>query len=792
MSKPPTPPADRPHLQETPPSEFNTTIRREANSAAFDPDRTFPPEAEHLLNHLKLGLENTDFELSRDGNYPTVPGFVILEELDRGGMGVVYRARQLALNRVVALKMIGGSRERSSAEYIRFLAEAEAMAAIRHPNVVEVYESGQLPSGDEGGSPRPYYAMEFVGGGSLAARLELHGAFAPREAAALALEIARGVHAAHLVGIIHRDIKPGNILLSNTVSDERAESTPRPGRTLPGRVQPKMTDFGLAKRVSSDMTRTHAVMGTPAYMSPEQASGKARLAGPAADIYAIGAVLYECLTGKPPFEAEDSWALLQRVMSETPVSPRSAVKDLNRDLELICLKCLRKAPAERYASAEELARDLEAFLAGRPVMARPIPAPVRAYRWAQRRPTVALLAMFVICILLIAPPLYVRYRGRLDTERAVASEASKSEAAAKLAQLEAENLADTKMKLADEATKAQQAAEELAQGQKLFALENATQRRAIDRPTGWTWDNRADLIAAAKLTTSPEARLGLRSTAASTLLAPDMRPVEPVARGFTGTRLAAADTPDGRVLAIGEFKAWGLLGQFSCTILLVDIASGRTIRKLTFPASSVSNNGPAQDGVRSLAFSHDGTKLFVGSRSSRLFYYDLTQRNLSQPTRSWNLQLKSIEQIAVEPDGRHVFALSPFAKVLRRFDIETGESPEWISTESSGFRAIAIDPEANDLIVVDGDTLERWNLSTREKRGPGKLFDPHYPHAFALAPGARVLLATTLDQLLVLDPLSFEEGVRFQDQDLGRSTHEAQLRHIAVHPSCMFVASAAH
>jgi serine/threonine protein kinase len=260
-------------------------------------------------------------------------------------MGVVYEARQVGLNRTVALKMLPAEYAEPH-ELVRFLSEAEVVAAVRHPHVVQVYEYGQCGS-------RPYFAMEHLGGGSLVDLIRKSGRLAPATAAELVEKIARGVQAAHDLGIVHRDIKPQNVLLG-------------------GDGEPKVTDFGLAKRGGrTDLTRTGAVMGTPHYMAPEQAAGKTKFVGPAADIYALGVILYECLTGRTPFAAEDTVRLLARVVEDEPAPVRELAPDVPRDLEAVCLKCLRKEPHARYATAGDLAADLRRFLGGEPVAARP-------------------------------------------------------------------------------------------------------------------------------------------------------------------------------------------------------------------------------------------------------------------------------------------------------------------------------------------------------------------------------------------------------------------------------------
>jgi predicted Ser/Thr protein kinase len=277
---------------------------------------------------------------------PCIPGYEVLAELGRGGMGVVYKARQVGLNRLVALKMIGagGFAGRDAVE--RFHKEAEAIARLRHPNIVQVYGVGEQ-------NGLPYFSLEFIEGGTLAQKMAGKPLPAPH-AAELVEVLARAVHAAHERGIVHRDLKPGNVLLA-------ADGTP------------KVTDFGLAKYLDETgaLTKSGDVLGTPSYMAPEQAEGRLGEIGPRTDVYALGAILYEALTGEPPFRGATPWDTVQQVRSHDPVRPSQLRRDIPRDLEAICLKCLRKRPADRYPSALVLAEDLERFRSGRPTLARP-------------------------------------------------------------------------------------------------------------------------------------------------------------------------------------------------------------------------------------------------------------------------------------------------------------------------------------------------------------------------------------------------------------------------------------
>jgi eukaryotic-like serine/threonine-protein kinase len=272
--------------------------------------------------------------------------YELLEELARGGMGVVYKARQKSLNRIVALKMILPGRLTSAEDLERFRREAEATARLQHPNIVAVHEVGEFQG-------QHFYSMDYIDGPSLAKRLQ-QGPFPNRVAARYVMLIARAIDHVHRHGILHRDLKPSNILLD---SDD----------------EPHITDFGLAKKIGGDSTQTRAgvVMGTPSYMAPEQAAGKIQELGPACDVYGLGAVLYELLTGRPPFRSESPLDTVVHVLEKEPAPPRLLNPKIERDLETICLKCLEKSPSHRYKSAEALAEDLERFLKGESVQARP-------------------------------------------------------------------------------------------------------------------------------------------------------------------------------------------------------------------------------------------------------------------------------------------------------------------------------------------------------------------------------------------------------------------------------------
>jgi tRNA A-37 threonylcarbamoyl transferase component Bud32 len=298
---------------------------------------------------------------------PTIPGYEVLSELGHGGMGVVYKARQIKANRVVALKMILARQHASPEQKQRFQIEAEAVARLTHSHIVQLYEVGECDD-------LLFFSLEFCGGGSLDRRLKA-GPLPAKAAAALIEKLARAIHYAHLQGVVHRDLKPANVLLS-------ADG------------EPKISDFGLAKRLDTDggVSQTGDLLGTPSYMAPEQAAGKTHQVGPSVDVYALGAILYELLTGRPPFRAATQFETLQQVQEQEPAPPSSLNPGTPRDLETICLKCLHKDPRRRYGSAVALADDLGHFLAGRPIQARPVGRLERSWKWVRRHPALAALA----------------------------------------------------------------------------------------------------------------------------------------------------------------------------------------------------------------------------------------------------------------------------------------------------------------------------------------------------------------------------------------------------------------
>jgi len=411
---------------------YNEIFLRSSRGEQPGPDeyrRRFPHLADQIDIQFQLhqAIDPADFLAVAEGP-PQIPGYEILGELGRGAMGVVYRARQLSLDRVVALKVLS-----DASLYARFRAEAEAVAHLQHPHIVQIFEVGEHQG-------RCFFSLELVGGGSLADRLQ--GQPLPETTAAQLVEtLARAVHYAHQRGIIHRDLKPANVLLQRgegrEARDEAIPSSlaPRPSPLAP---IPKISDFGLAKRLAggAGLTRLGDVLGTPTYMAPEQARGHPNV-GVAVDVWALGAILYELLTGRPPFRADTAEATLRLVECAEPEPPSRLRPELAPDLEAICLKCLQKRPQKRYATALALADDLARFLAGRSVELPPVPP-------ASRHGLVLALAVLA-CALLLAGSLFHNARLQQERDRAVSeqNQAGKQRDAAQLAwqQVEAQRQA---------------------------------------------------------------------------------------------------------------------------------------------------------------------------------------------------------------------------------------------------------------------------------------------------------------------------------------------------------------
>lgn len=387
--------------------ELAVELRRRfesANSLETQLNAVFPSVVE--ARHEKA-LRRHDVTL------PDILGYMIENVVGAGGMGVVYLARHIRLNRPVAIKMLLAGGYASPQDRERFKRESEAIAAICHPNVVQVFDAGECDG-------HPYYVMEYIEGGTLAQKLDGHPR-SSRSAAADVATLARAVHAAHACGVMHRDLKPGNILV-----------------TADGTL--KVADFGLARRSHDASAMTHvatwgAWMGTPCYMAPEQASGAARDFAPMSDIYSLGTILYELLTGRPPLRGENAAETLRQVMTQDPVPPQRLNPGASRDVQTICMKCLQKDPTRRYASAADLADDLDRFLRGDAIHARPVGVLERSVKWCRRKPAVATgvaLATVLLCVLIAVGVWWQRAEESRRTRQLIRQEGARSAIAATL------------------------------------------------------------------------------------------------------------------------------------------------------------------------------------------------------------------------------------------------------------------------------------------------------------------------------------------------------------------------
>lgn len=338
---------------------------------------------------------------------PRLPGYEILKPLGEGAMGVVLLARHLRLNRLVAVKLLAAGARAGPRELARFQIEAETLAALNHPHIVEIYEVGEVDN-------MPFFALEYVSGGTLAQRLNAQPQ-PPVLTARLVETLARAIHAAHQHGIIHRDLKPANILMAQRSDGPGHPPGPQDRASdLSGEYVPKVTDFGLAKRLGeTTQGETGVILGTPHYMAPEQAAGDPRAVGAPADVYALGVILFEALTGQVPFHGPSTMATLELVRWTEPPPPQRLKPSIPRDLATICLKCLAKEPSRRYPSAEALADDLRRFLNHEPIHARPTPVHERCLKWVRRRPTrAALLGVITLAALLLGLREWSNFRER--------------------------------------------------------------------------------------------------------------------------------------------------------------------------------------------------------------------------------------------------------------------------------------------------------------------------------------------------------------------------------------------
>jgi WD40 repeat protein/serine/threonine protein kinase len=701
--------------------------------------------------------------LGRLGSYE------LLQELGRGGMGVVYKARQVPLNRVVALKVIRDSAHASPQALPRFQVEAQSLARLQHPHIVQIFEVG-LAKGC------PYFSMEFVEGGDLRRKLAANP-MPPREAAQMMETLARAVHAAHLRNIVHRDLKPANVLLT-------------------GEGVPKISDFGLAKQLDADegiLTGSNTLLGTPSYMAPEQITAAARIDS-RTDVYALGAILYEMLVGRPPFRGSSHIETVEQVRTQEPVPPRLLQPKVPRDLETICLKCLEKPASRRYPTAQELADDLRRFLDHQPIVARPAGRVERWARWCRRHPAPVLAILAVVTLAAVSTAFAIH----------------RTNMAAKLEQ--------TNSKLADSLTSLQETdrrrlesirtSASLALGHGLYLCEQShvaegllwlthslqivppeavdLERTIRGNLAGWS----RELHQLQAIRERPRAALALAfHPDGQTLVAAvsersprfwSAQTGRPIDRELPhpGEVYRVAIRPDGKLLA--TCCSWREGQGERNAVLVWDVATSRrhgsslehpraVISAIAFNPDgtllataaadrkvrlwNVATGQPFADplehrfGVNSLAFSADGKTLVTGGgnelQGGELHLWDVaTGKALGQPRR----YAEALFAVQFSPDGRYL--------AVGNHAIELWKGPDWqtlhLRIEQKDVRTIAFRPDSQALAAGSNDhSVRLWHVATGKPLGPA-LFHGHGVTGLAFSPDGRSLASASWDRTICL------------------------------------------
>jgi WD40 repeat protein/tRNA A-37 threonylcarbamoyl transferase component Bud32 len=636
-----------------------------------------------------------------------IPGYEILATLGRGGMGVVYKARQTKLGRIVALKMILSGAHAGEADLARFRTEAEAIARLQHPNIVQIHEVGE-----QGGMP--YFSLEFCAGGSLEKKLG-GTPLPPGEAAALVEALARAMQAAHEKGVIHRDLKPANVLLAEDGT-------------------PKITDFGLAKKLDeAGQTHSGAIMGTPSYMAPEQAAGKSADIGSLADVYALGAILYECLTGRPPFKAATALDTIMQLVSDEPVPPTQLQRTTPRDLETICLKCLQKEPGKRYMLARELADDLRRFLSSEPIRARRVGQAERVAKWVVRNPVVAaLLAAVVLSVLGGASGIVIKYLDAKEQEAIARRKAKEAEdalgerdVALQQARTDAEAARQAKAIAEERKTLAEQRDRE---AQYQLAISNVLLAQAA-------WDDHHAVVARQRLAAVP----------------PDLRRWEWhyltrwyqggifALHGHTNTVTSVAFSPDGAQLATGSIDN---------SARLWDARTGRFLLEFKGHAG----------GVTGVAFSPDGMRLATASGDKTARVWDArTGRQLQE----FGGHAGGVNGVAFSPDGTRLATVS-WDGTARLWEVGTGQLLREYKGHSGGVTGVAFGQDGTRLATVSWDgTARLWEVGTGKQILRCKTDTEQLLTGVAFSPdGARLATA------------SWEGTARLWDARTGRQLQE--------------------
>jgi serine/threonine protein kinase/WD40 repeat protein len=694
---------------------------------------------------------------------PDLPGYEVLEELGRGGMGVVFKARQRSLGRIVAVKTLGGSRWGQSGFADRLRHEAQALSRLNHPNIVQVIDVMETPQG-------LFIVLEYVDGESLSRR-QRGLPLPPKEAAVMARTIAQALAVVHRQELLHRDIKPANLLITRT-----------------GEL--KISDFGLAKEAGSagELTMTGEILGSPGYMAPEQAEGRTNEVDVRTDVYAVGATLYEMLTGRTPFVGRSIVETLDQVRQRAPVAPSVLQPGIPRDLESICLKCLEKRPAARYGTAALLAGDLERFLSGQPTLARPLSPAARGLRWVKRHParTAVLSIAFLAVVIVVC----------VSTWSIVQISSARRETAIKHQALEA-------------GQQSLRAHQEKNRFQELSLLTARIRERSRDRPRGWVVQNLADIGRAARNADGDETRRTLRREAVQALCAVELLLAGTFVENFNTFGLVYS--PDGRILAAGENGP-----APTAEVVLFDTETRAETRRLVVaaPPRKGDRNQPGE-GVRSLLFTPDGTRLCVGTRMGMIHIWNIAA---GSHERSWQAHTKFVNALGLLPEQDVLASLSGDHQLRFWNFADGGRLQEFQFVEGSGASLVVngeriyigaddqlcefhIDPRTRTVesdrripwpkqglpvqLALMGDQRTLFGLGREmpdliavdlESGEPHrKLFDPRHEfvhegtaHALDISPDRRWLLSTAGDGLKLWDLLSGDVATTIVNSDNRR------------------------